>query len=214
MVAKVFIQSHGVNAVSSTIFTFPTVQIGTGWVVVEADAVNASAIATVTAMTIGGVSAVNIARGTSAPAGAFTTVEMWGATSAAQTGTIVVTWSASQLQTGYGAWSTVGANTTAFTTAVNTASPPHVSLNVPTDGIVIAAIENTSGNSTNTFSGVSTDFTELVGGATNHSGGVATTSNPITPLTVTATFTGTAVCLLVASFSASPVPQFFDVLMI
>lgn len=118
-----------------------------------------AAAGVVSALTVGGVSAVQLAVSDNTPAGNGDGVSLWEVDSSALTTTenIVVTTSATVMRCGVGVYRLTGAKRGAFNTISSTANNPSGSLNVPLDGAAIG-IGTSATNTTATWTGLTEDL--------------------------------------------------------
>lgn len=143
--------SAGTNA-NATAYTFSSQAIGTAAsgrkVVVGASCRrSAGAAATVSSLTIGGVSASSVVAAPTDGSNDRPT-ELWQATvSSGTTGDIVVTWNAAALNCQIGVWAVYDAASAADDTASSVADPMNASLDCPANGVIIGKAISGGGGS-------------------------------------------------------------------
>jgi len=173
--ATVSFLGSSVSGTNGASHTFASASLGTA----KSDRVIAVAIsssggttnATISSVTIGGVSASKGVGG--APTGGGLVIEIWYATVPSGTsGDIVVTHSGTKDHCGIGWWRLTGVGSISDTDATvgSDTSPYTATINVTAGGVVLAMA---TGNSSATFSwtgGVSEDYDATIEGAYTHSG--------------------------------------------
>lgn len=127
--------------------------------------------ARVVTMTIGGINATKAIAGNQSGSGA----ELWYASVPTGTsGDVVVTWDGTQLRSGMGAWAIYIVNATPFDTDEYDQTTATATLNVPTDGVVIAYEYAGSGLGI-TWTGITEDFDQETENSQTSSGGMNST---------------------------------------
>lgn len=143
-VATVSFASSAVSTADLTTYTFSSASLGTAAsnrkiVIAVSGAVHTTA--TVSTMTVGGVSA-SLITGTKVrwPTSLYG-LEIWQAdVPTGSTGDVVVTWSNAQNRTGIGVWAVYGAAAAAHATATDNSAPYSQAVVVPAGGVVIGAV--------------------------------------------------------------------------
>lgn len=210
MAAIVLLASHGVSGSDTNTFTFSGVSFGTATadrLVIVGVGMTATSLATISSVTIGGVTATSIvekphnAGGVYVHSGIFIAAVPTGAT-----GDIVVTWSGTVLRCGFVAWEAHNlTSATPFDSDSSSASPATAGLNVKTDGIAVA-YEQAYASAAPGFSwtNLTEDGDEAVEGVGNshHTAASANTASDETPRTITCTDNGgdTVRALVMASW--------------
>jgi hypothetical protein len=162
------------DAGSGSTQTFAGQAIGTAapnrYVIVSVAQNSGTRLATPT-VTVGGISATAVvALRTDYSSAASTTQALFIA--AVPTGTtadVVVTWSTTVDFTAIAVWAAYGINPTAIATATSGADPASFTVNVPSGGIVIAAVNNTQ-YTTSTWAGATENYDNNLRSFYNHTG--------------------------------------------
>lgn len=127
---------NAIDAADLTTYTFSARAIGTAAASrkVVVGVVGDGSTATVSTLTVGGVSATLVQR----LQNGVETTELWqAAVSTGATADIVVTWSVGQLRMAIGVWAVYDAASAAYATATSIANPPSTTINVPAGGVLI-----------------------------------------------------------------------------
>lgn len=197
--------SHTANAVQDTVlttYTFSSQAIGTAFVgrriVVGVGAIN-SASRTIASVTIGGVTATQIAFIEATGGGAFVPTGLYIAqVDTGTTANVVVTWSGSASRCSLGVFALSNMTTnTAFDSGTSVTNPITKTLTVPVGGIAIgyATTYNSPGAMSFTWSGLTERFDqilELVGNAGSHTGACNNLAGGSTVCTATPTASTTS----------------------
>lgn len=200
-----------VSGDDSATYTFSSQNLGAAdpnrWIVVCATGIQ-NAARTIDAVTVGGVSATKIVE---AEASAYRSVSIWVAyVPTGTTGDIVLTFSSGLVRAGYSAYRLITETnpTTAYDTETDTTtsgSDLSVSINRPGGGVVIAATVAVCSTATSvTWSGTSENYDAAYPDAAAQGMSSSSVASGASPLTVTATISGTLVAgsqaLAAASF--------------
>lgn len=189
--ATIAYASTAVDANALTEYTYAGQGIGTAAanrkVVVAAAIISStSVVRTVSAMTIGGVSAT-LVKQVNAASGNYPSLEIWQAVvPTGTTGDIVVTWSGDAARCGIGVWAVYGAKSAAHDTGFSTASPLTDSLIIPSGGVGLGAAMS-GGGATFLWENMTEQYDATIAAATTHSGADTDTAGT---QTITATLSG------------------------
>lgn len=206
--ATIFNTTSFVVSASTTIFTGSSVSIGTAAsgrrVIVAFDTVYAGTAGTAIGLTIGGVTAVLCAVGTSSGGGAGPSASLWNLqVDSGNTATIVGTFSASAPAAGFGVWAAYDLlNTAAVATAVSTTNPMVASINIDAGGVAAGVVSDFAGTApSHTWTGIVEDYDSTIGGSSSHSGASKSTTTALSPAVMTCTPNiSTTRVMIVASF--------------
>lgn len=193
-VAEVSLTDNAIDATTATVYTFSGKALGVAASdrVIVVGAFSTNAVQTVSAITVGGVSATLTVAQTNS--GGEQT-ELWqAAVPSGTTGDIVVTWTGAEVGMGIGVWRIVGAASTAHDTGGSAANPATDTLNIPANGVAIACAGMAAAALSFTWAGLTEryDAQGVEDGATSgtHSGASDEFATIQVGLTITATPSG------------------------
>jgi len=172
--ATVVFTDNNVDPANQIAYTFSSQAIGTALptrkVVVAVGCMpSASAVRTVSTLTVGGISATLVKQVNQA-SGNYPAIEIWQAdVPTGTTADVIVTWNAGCIRCGIGVWAVYDAASAADDTGNSTASPLTNTLNIPANGVAIG-YSMSGASATHSWTNLTEKFDETVEGGMTHSG--------------------------------------------
>jgi hypothetical protein len=197
-VAEISLVDNAIDSGSATTYTFSGKTLGAAASdrIIVVGTFSTNAVKTVSAVTIGGVSAAQVVAATNS--GGEQCALWQAAVPTGTTGDIVVTWSGAEVGCGIGVWRIVGATSAAHASSgVSGASPLSSTLDIPANGVAIAYSGAASSNRTAAWTGLTEGFdangVEDGVNSGNHTGASGAFATLQTGLTIQMTLSGTSI---------------------
>lgn len=189
-----------VNSAAQTTYTFSSQSIGTAaanrYVVVGITAYTLSSSTSISSVTIGGVSATQLAQAYSGGVNEDLSALYIAAVPTGTTADVVITFSTAPYRCGIGVYRVIdllSSTPTNTYTASSTSNPLSVSADISAGGVAIAVagMVNSGAAGTYTWAGLTERYDATVGFAATHSGASADFASAQTGLTISSTYSQT-----------------------